>query len=359
MKILRFSPVTALLALSIIPQDEGHSSVFFTSAFTTRPLATNSRRRLASTELFVLQEKITSEEIQSRLTAQLSKLREKDRASKSLAADDVDIIHEDEHIIVVNKPAGVLSVPSEEGIPSLAQAVFEKCQSSGSGLGLAKFDQMVVHRLGMDTSGLIVFAKNLDAVRGLNALFRTRKITRQYECLVAGHVQKDQGLINLPLMRDYEHPPYMRVSTDEHQAALVDLDAAIVGKKLLEAEKASVTHYQTMSRESFNDQEDLPITRMTLTSISGRTHQLNVHCAAFGHPIVGDAVYGWGGDAAPYGGLDAETIAETAPDRASDDLQKSLASASTGSNMCVHAKLIRFRHPATGDEVEYTSKVPF
>ena len=267
------------------------------------------------------------------------------------------MIHEDEHIIVVNKPVGVLSVPSEPGLPSLAEAVFEKCQSSDSGLRLAKFDQMVVHRLGSDTSGLVVFAKNLDAVRAINTLFRTRKITRQYECLVAGHVQQDQGLINMPLMRDYEHPPFMRVSTDEHQAALVDLDPLIVGKKLLEAPKESVTHYQVIARESLNDQDDLPITRLTLTSITGRTHQLNVHCAAFGHPIVGDAVYGFGGDAAPNGGLAEAMLDETTPNRASVDLQKSLAAAS--STMCVHAKSLRFRHPATGEDVEYCSDAPF
>ena len=97
---------------------------------------------------------------------------------------DLKIIHEDEHIIVVDKPHGTLCVPSEEGIPSLAQTVFEKCSSDGS-LGLARMDQMVVHRLGMDTSGLVVFAKTIEAVRGMNALFRTRKISRQYELPVS------------------------------------------------------------------------------------------------------------------------------------------------------------------------------
>ena len=281
------------------------------------------------------------------------------------------MVHEDEHIIVVDKPAGVLCVPSEDGVPSLAQTVFEYCRQKSSSnnrsttdLMATKSDQMVVHRLGMGTSGLVVFAKTLDAVRGMNALFRTRKITRQYEALVAGHVTKDQGLINLPIMRDYEHPPFMRISTDDHQAALVDLDAAVVGKKLLEAPKTSLTHYLVLSRESLNDNEELPVTRLGLTSITGRTHQLNVHCAAFGHPIVRDEVYGYNGDAAPNGGLDAATLP---PDRASDDLQKAIATAaatskntgSSSSNMCVHAKLIKFRHPVTKEDMEFTSKAPF
>ncbi|ACI65616.1 predicted protein, partial [Phaeodactylum tricornutum CCAP 1055/1] len=173
------------------------------------------------------------------------------------------IVHEDEHIIVVDKPSGVLTVPSDKNVPSLAQAVFDHCQPTEVTL-----DQMVVHRLGMDTSGLIVLAKTMDTVRQMNALFRTRKITRQYEALVVGHLPQHGGLISLPLMRDYEHPPYMR--------------------KLLEMPKESLTKYEVVNRE---DMDGTPVSRVALTSISGRTHQLNVHLAAFGHPIVGDSVY--------------------------------------------------------------------
>jgi tRNA pseudouridine32 synthase/23S rRNA pseudouridine746 synthase len=276
---------------------------------------------------------------------------------------ELKIVFEDDHLIVVDKPSGVLCVPSQEGVPSLAQTVFDYCQSKGSpatadggvGGGVTKMDQMVVHRLGMDTSGLVVFAKTMDAVRGMNALFRTRKITRQYQALVAGHVEKDQGLINLPLMRCYEHPPYMRISTDEHQRALVDLDSAVVGSKLLEAPKTSLTHYTVVSRESYAGNDDLPVTQLVLTSISGRTHQLNAHCAAVGHAIVGDTVYGWNGDAAANGGLDQST----APGSASAALQEQIAAAAAGKNMCVHAKMIRFRHPITKQEVEFTSVPQF
>lgn len=267
-------------------------------------------------------------------------------------------MHEDEYIIVVDKPSGTLTVPSEDGIPSLAQTVFDKCSSDGS-LGLARWDQMVVHRLGMDTSGLVVFAKTIEAVRGMNALFRTRKISRQYEALLAGHITKDHGLINLPIMRDYEHPPYMRISTEEHQAALVDLDPNIVGKKLLEAPKECLTHYQVISRDKLNDDDELPVTRVMLTSISGRTHQLNVHCAAFGHPIVGDKVYGLGGEAAPNGGLDDDALANTAPDCASADLQQRISAASAGMNVCVHAKTVKFLHPVLKEDCEFNSPAPF
>ena len=176
---------------------------------------------------------------------------------------------------------------------------------------------MVVHRLGMDTSGLVVFARTNAALRQLNTLFRTRKITRKYESLVCGHVTNDSGVIDLPLMRDYEYPPFMRVSTDEHQRALIDLDASEVGKKILESPKASTTEYEVLARE---DLDGKAVTRLALTSISGRTHQLNVHCAAVGHPIVGDAIYGFGGEAAPNGGLAESDLPE---DHASADLQVS------------------------------------
>lgn len=245
----------------------------------------------------------------------------------------------------MDKPSGVLTVSTTPGIPCLAQTVHEHIDS------LLSIDQIVVHRLGMDTSGLVVFAKSIEAVRGMNALFRTRKITRQYEALVCGHVAKDQGLINLPLMRDYEHPPFMRVSTDEHQAALVEFDPLVVGKKILEAPKASLTHFQVKSREEL---KGLPVSRLLLTSISGRTHQLNVHCAAIGHPIVQDSVYGYNGEAAPHGGL------ELGGDQATTlELQAQIAEASKGMNMCVHSSYLKFRHPVTKEDVEFNSPAPF
>lgn len=258
------------------------------------------------------------------------------------------IVWEDDSLVVVDKPSGVLSVASEEGIPSLAQCVFENTRNSFS-----SHDRMVVHRLGTDTSGLIVFAKTMEALRGMNSLFRTRQILRQYEVLVCGHVQDDKGTIDMPLMRDYIHPPYMRVSTDEHQKALLTLDPAIVGKKLLEAPKPSQTHFEVVSRETFQN-SDLPVTRLRVTSITGRTHQLNVHCAAFGHPIVGDRVYGLSGEAAPFGGM------EDGPRMHADlDLQNAIAAVVKDMNMCVHATHLQFAHPVTNQHLDFNSPAPF
>jgi tRNA pseudouridine32 synthase/23S rRNA pseudouridine746 synthase len=260
------------------------------------------------------------------------------------------VVFEDKHLVLVDKPSGVLCVPSEQGIPSLAQTVFETVEHN-----LSSYDRMVVHRLGMETSGLVIFAKTMEALRGMNTLFRTRQITRQYEALVAGHVEANEGTIDMPLMRDYIFPPYMRVSTDEHQEALVHLDPSIVGKKLLEAPKPSQTKYQVVRREYLLDTQ-LPVSRLTLTSITGRTHQLNVHCAAFGHPIVGDQVYGLGGEAAPNGGL--LTISEENA-AASAELQRQVGLASTDMKMCVHAKYLEFRHPVSGQLMTFRSNASF
>jgi RluA family pseudouridine synthase len=266
---------------------------------------------------------------------------------------DLKIVYQDDYIVLVDKPSGVLCVPTgEEGIPTLAQTVFESGNHKQSSL-----DRMVVHRLGLETSGLVIFAKTMEALRGMNTLFRTRQVTRKYEVLVCGHVTEDQGTIDMPLMRDYVHPPFMRVSTHEHQRALLELDPSIVGKKLFEPCKPSQTKYKVIARETLLDTE-LPVTRLLLTSVTGRTHQLNVHCAAFGHPIVGDRVYGLDGDAAPYGGLDP--ITSQVDGTASVELQRDITSKSVGMNMCVHAKILSFRHPVLdGKVLSFESKAPF
>jgi tRNA pseudouridine32 synthase/23S rRNA pseudouridine746 synthase len=266
------------------------------------------------------------------------------------------IVHEDKNILVVDKPSGVLTVAGKDrSTPSLANTVYQKTKAD-----LPSADHMVVHRLGMDTSGLIIMAKNKDAVRELNGVFRERKVDRRYEALVAGHIEKDEGIINLPIMRDYERPPYVRISTDEHQRALIALDPEEVGKKILEGPKESITKYEVVGREFLQGQ---PVTRVVLTSISGRYHQLNVHMAAYGHPIVGDQVYGHGGDALSNGGLTKDELDELAPNanRANEEMQMLLNEAVEYKNLppCVHAKFIKFVHPITKKTFEFSTDSPF
>lgn len=288
-------------------------------------------------------------DVKAKQDATLEKLKAKDAGATAISKDDLDVVFEDDHIVVVSKPAGVLTIPGkDESNPSLNQAVFERFGSESG-----RMDKMVVHRLGMDTSGLVVFARTNAALRGMNSLFRSRKVTRNYEALVCGHVSQDEGSIDLPLMRDYENPPFMRVSTDDHQRALLDLDVEEVGKKLLESPKESLTKYEVVSREDLDGND---VSRLVLTSISGRTHQLNVHCAAIGHPIVGDTVYGFEGEAASNGGLGE---GDMPADSAGAELQKAIAAACEGKSMCVHAKSISFRHPVTKEELSFDSKSSF
>ena len=202
-------------------------------------------------------------------------------------------------------------------------------------------------------------AKTMDALRGMNEVFRTRAIERKYEALVCGHVEKESGFINLPLMRDYEFPPFMRVSTDAHQHALLNLDPEKLKlKKILDLPKDSLTKYEVISREELNG---LPVTRVALTSMSGRTHQLNVHMAAFGHPIVGDTTYGIDGMGGSNGGLTAAELETLVPNanRASEELQRRIARGANGKMNCVHAKSLKFTHPLSGEEIAFVADAPF
>lgn len=275
----------------------------------------------------------------------MAKMAEKDKTSTALSKDDLKVVHDDEHIVVVEKPSGVLCVPDKANNPSLNAAVF-----AAYGCESGNMDKMVVHRLGMDTSGLVVFAKTDKALRLLNTQFRVRKVTRKYEALVCGTVEGD-GEVDMPLMRDYENPPFMRVSSDDLQKALVgiekeDLPGSL--KNILAMPKDSVTKYNVLGSEEMGGNA---VTRLELESVSGRTHQLNVHCAAMGNPIVNDVVYGVDGTAAKNGGVEGV-------EGVSEDAQREINAAASG-GMCVHMKELSFRHPVTMEELKFESKSPF
>jgi tRNA pseudouridine32 synthase / 23S rRNA pseudouridine746 synthase len=266
---------------------------------------------------------------------------------------ELKVVYEDEHLVVIDKPSGVLTVSGRNGANSLAQTVCAAYPDTE--MAQLGPDRMVVHRLGMDSSGLIVFAKTKVAVRGMNTVFRTRNIRRRYEALVCGHVGNRKGIIDLPLMMDYEFPPYVRISTDQHQEALLDLEDEVVGKKILERPKESITRYKVIAHEELDGH---PVTRLELTSISGRYHQLNCHLATIGHPIVGDKVYSIDGEAAPNGGLEMDELEYLAPNpqRATEETQRVLSYYNT---MCCHAKSLKFIHPVSHKFVELTSKPSF
>ncbi|KGY11089.1 hypothetical protein NM22_16980 [Vibrio tubiashii] len=170
----------------------------------------------------------------------------------------VDIVFEDEHILVANKPSGLLSVPGR---------LAEHYDSLWSRLVDLYPEIQVVHRLDMDTSGLMLLAKHKDAERSLKKQFQYRLTHKVYYARVWGHPQQDKGEVDLPLICDWPNRPRQKVC--------------------FEHGKPSQTRYQVVKRE-----EKTSIVR--LLPITGRSHQLRVHMQALGHPIVGDEFYSGG-----------------------------------------------------------------
>ena len=168
----------------------------------------------------------------------------------------LDIVFQDDDILVLNKPSGLLSVPGKEHADCLqarAQKVFPTAT--------------VVHRLDMATSGLMVMALNKPAHRHISKQFELRETAKTYQAIVFGLVQKDSGEINLPLICDWPNRPKQMVD-HEH------------GKKAL-------THWRVLERNNNR-------TRMELKPVTGRSHQLRVHMLSMQHPILGDGLYAHG-----------------------------------------------------------------
>ncbi|GAB4569473.1 MAG: bifunctional tRNA pseudouridine(32) synthase/23S rRNA pseudouridine(746) synthase RluA [Rhizobacter sp.] len=166
-----------------------------------------------------------------------------------------ELIYLDDTLIVVEKPAGLPSVPGRaEGL--------QDCMASR--VQALADDALVVHRLDMATSGLLVFARGKAAQRQLSQAFAQREVGKTYVAVVAGQVAQDSGEIDLPLITDWPNRPRQKV----------DFDTG----------KPSLTRYRVLSRSQHD-------TRVALEPLTGRSHQLRVHLLALGHPIVGDALY--------------------------------------------------------------------
>jgi tRNA pseudouridine32 synthase/23S rRNA pseudouridine746 synthase len=170
----------------------------------------------------------------------------------------VDIAFEDQHILVANKPSGLLSVPGR---------LAEHYDSMWSRLVEIYPDIQVVHRLDMDTSGLMLFAKHKEAERSLKKQFQYRMTHKVYYARVWGHPEQQSGQVDLPLIGDWPNRPKQKVCYQDG--------------------KPSQTLYQVDKQE-----EKTAIVR--LLPITGRSHQLRVHMQALGHPIVGDEFYSEG-----------------------------------------------------------------
>ena len=203
------------------------------------------------------------------------------------------ILHADAALLVADKPAGLPTVP---GRPvELHDCLWQRVRTQYA-------DALVVHRLDMATSGLVLFARGIEAQRALGRAFAQREVDKRYEAVVAGTLEDESGEIDLPLAADWPNRPRQQVDR-EHG-------------------KPSLTRWRVIAREAGR-------TRLMLEPLTGRSHQLRVHLAAIGHPIVGDALY------AP------PEIARGAP------------------RLLLHACALAFAHPEGGQRVQFASATPF
>ena len=230
----------------------------------------------------------------------------------------LDILYQDRHIVVLNKPAGLVVHPAPgHRSGTLVNALLYHCPDLG-GIG-GEIRPGIVHRLDKDTSGTMVVAKNAQALEILAKQFKTRTVRKKYLALVYGDLKKDEGTINLPIGR---HPVHRkRMST--------------VTRKGRRAE----TSWRVC--EKFKG-----ITMLELTLRTGRTHQIRVHCTAMGHPIVGDSVY------CPRKSLTKLINRNsTLPPAVIDRLKKL-------SRQMLHAWRLGIVHPRSGERMTFESPMP-
>lgn len=219
------------------------------------------------------------------------------------AAEDIplDVVFEDEDVVVVNKPKGMVVHPAAgHSGGTLVNALLHHCGDSLSGIGGEKRPG-IVHRIDKDTSGLIIAAKNDEAHRALAAQLKDHSLSRVYEALVIGKIKTDGGTIDAPIGR---HP------TERKKMAVTSRNS-----------RSAVTHYEVLARNN-------GLTHVRCRLETGRTHQIRVHMASIGHPILGDTVYG---RKKPEPGLQGQ---------------------------CLHAKELRFVHPRTGIPVSVSCELP-
>lgn len=213
----------------------------------------------------------------------------------------LDIVYEDSDVIVINKPRGMVVHPApghKDG--TLVNALLAHCGQSLSGIG-GQIRPGIVHRIDKDTSGLIIAAKNDTAHLGLSAQLKNHSLSRIYEAIVIGNIKTDSGTVDAPIGR---HP------TDRKRQTVTDKNS-----------RNAVTHYEVLGR--YNG-----YTHLRCRLETGRTHQIRVHMAHIGHPILGDLIYG---RKKPEKGLDGQ---------------------------CLHAVELKFIHPRTDERIELKTQLP-
>ncbi len=236
-------------------------------------------------------------------------------------AIDLDILFEDEHLIVINKPAGLVVHPAP-GAPNgtLVNALINHCGSSLSGIGGVRRPG-IVHRLDKNTTGVMVVAKTEKAHRHLARQFadhgRTGPLSRNYEAFVWGHHQTFAGTIKAPLGRDPRNRLKQAVRRDGKEA---------------------ITHFKTLTRYAGANWD---IAKIQCSLETGRTHQIRVHMAHAGHPVIADPVYA--------SGFATKALALPQPLK---NIVNSLP------RQALHAAQLGFEHPATGKELCFSAPLP-
>lgn len=212
----------------------------------------------------------------------------------------LDIRYEDNDVVVINKPKGLVVHPAPgHWSGTLVNALMYHCGDSLSGIN-GELRPGIVHRIDMDTSGLLIVAKNDFAHQALAEQLKDHSLSRVYEAIVVGNMRQDSGTINAPIGR---HP------IDRKKMAVTEKNS-----------RPAVTHYEVIARHP-------GYTHLRLRLETGRTHQIRVHLAWQNHPIVGDMVYGRGKEF----GLTSQ---------------------------CLHARSLTFRHPRTGELTTVTCELP-
>ena len=222
-------------------------------------------------------------------------------ASLTPQAIPLDVVYEDDDVIVVNKPKGMVVHPAPgHADGTLVNALLAHCGQTLSGIG-GERRPGIVHRIDKDTSGLLIAAKNDVAHQSLAAQLKDHTLCRTYEAIVCGNVREDAGTIDAPIGR---HP------TDRKKMAVTQKNS-----------RPAVTHFTVLARYR-------GYTHLRLRLETGRTHQIRVHLAWRGHPILGDTVYG----------------------RKKPELGQT--------SQCLHARELTFRHPRTGEAITVRCDLP-
>lgn len=213
---------------------------------------------------------------------------------------DLDVLYEDNDIIVINKPKGMVVHPGN-GNPdgTLANAVLARCKGSLSGIG-GEIRPGIVHRLDKDTSGVIIVAKNDQAHIEMSKQIQNREVKKTYYALVRGCIKENEATINMPIGRSQKDRKKMAVTKDGKEA---------------------ITHFSVLNRWD-------NYTLLKVNIETGRTHQIRVHLAEIGYPVVGDMVYSNGKN--PFG-VEGQML---------------------------HAKKLEFKHPITKEDLSIEAPLP-